>query len=95
MHWVAAAVYARARLSRLVVLAIRLEEFRDPGGAISGTPQTLREGTATLEVRPFEALILKLEARHDWSTAPVFHGRALSDLLTAETLVLASAVATF
>lgn len=88
-HWVAAAAYARAALSKIVWLAVRIEEFRDPDGAISGIAQTLREGTATLEIRPVEALILKLEARHDGSSAPAFHGS------TSETLLIGSAVAAF
>ena len=88
-HWAAAAAYARAALSKLVALAVRVEQFSDPDGAISGMAQTLREGTATLELTPFERLVLKLEARHDWSTAPIFH------TLTDETLVIASAVASF
>ena len=92
-HWLAAAAYLRAALSGVVALAVRIEQFSDPEGAISGTPQTLREGTATLEVRPVAPLILKLEARHDWSTAAVFRGS--SDFLTDETLLVASAVASF
>jgi putative OmpL-like beta-barrel porin-2 len=88
-HWVAAAAYARAAISKLLSVALRLEEFRDPDGAISGAAQVLREGTATLEIRPVELLILKLEARHDSSSAPAFHG------LSGETLLIGSAVAAF
>jgi hypothetical protein len=87
--WVAIAAYARAALSRVIALVARIEQFNDKGGAISGTAQTLREGTATLEIKPLERLLLKLEARHDWSTAPVFHAD------TTETLLIASAVASF
>jgi len=94
-HWLAAAAYARAAITRIVAVAARVEQFSDPDGAISGTAQTLREGTMTLEIRPVEPLIVKLEARHDWSTAPVFHGATPTALLTGETLLLASAVAAF
>lgn len=94
-HWFAAAGYARAALSKVVFVAVRVEQFEDRDGAISGAAQTLREGTATLEVRPVEALILKLEARHDWSSAPVFHGTSPFALLTDQTLAIASAVASF
>jgi hypothetical protein len=93
-HWKAAAVYARARLLEGVFFAARAEVFDDPRGAITGSVQTLREVTATLELRPIKPLILKLEVRHDWSTAPVFHG-ADAERLTNETLLYASVVATY
>lgn len=44
----------------------------DEDGAVSGIAQTLREVTATLEHRPVERLILKLEGRYDRSSAPAF-----------------------
>jgi putative OmpL-like beta-barrel porin-2 len=70
--WHAAAVYARLALSPLVAIAIRAEYYDDRDGLLSGTAQVLREGTATLELRPLDALIVKLEARHDISGSAVF-----------------------
>jgi hypothetical protein len=52
--------------------ALRAERYEDEDGAISGIAQTLHEVTATLEHRPVERLILKLEGRYDRSTTPVF-----------------------
>jgi hypothetical protein len=53
---------------------MRVEYYDDEDGAISGTAQTLRELTATWELRPVERLILKVEGRYDRSTAEVFAG---------------------
>ena len=76
--WYAAGLNARVQLAEAVALAARVEAYRDPEGVISGASQTLMGGTLTLEVKPAEHLVLKLEARHDTSSAEVFTGRALS-----------------
>jgi hypothetical protein len=62
----------------------------DPGNAISGSDQTLREATLTYEMRPHEHLIFKLETRYDRSTASVF-----GDGERGQFLALAGAVVTF
>ena len=97
-RWYAAGLNARLRLSEPVALAARVEAYRDDSGLLSGVAQTLAEGTLTLEVRPAEHLILKLEARHDRSTEAVFSGRSTLDDGTPErkptqTLVVLGAVA--
>ena len=51
---------------------LRVEFYRDAEGVISGMAQTLVEGTLTVEYRPWDILILKLEGRYDHSTASVF-----------------------
>ena len=72
---------------------MRAERFADDDGGISGTPQTLRELTLTLEHRPRPDLILELEARGDDSTAAVF---GKDDGKTdRQRLLLLGAVATF
>jgi len=97
--WHAAAVFARVAFSERVALALRGEYYDDRDGFMSGTPQTLGEGTATVELRPTEHLIVKLEGRHDFSGAAVFSGeRDSAGNLTfskSQTLAIASAVATF
>jgi hypothetical protein len=92
--WTGIGGYARFALSDKSAIAIRAEQFDDPDNGISGTAQKLREGTLTFEYRPVERLILKLEARHDDSTEPVFQeeGRSFSD---AQTLIVFGAIATF
>jgi hypothetical protein len=61
-----------------VSLAVRGEYFRDQGGSRTGHDQTLAGVTATLEVRPLEALALRVEYRHDWSSEDVFLGSSSS-----------------
>jgi hypothetical protein len=99
--WWGAAAYARVEFAAArSALALRLEQFDDPDGAISGTPQDFTEGTLTFEYRPSKHLILKLEARHDHSSAPVFATTVL-DLAgapapsTSESLVILGCVAAF
>lgn len=72
--WYAAGLNARVQLAQPVAVAARVEAYRDDDGLITGTAQTLTGGTLTLEVKPAEHLVLKLEARHDRSTADVFSG---------------------
>jgi len=93
-NWTGIGGYARFAMSDKSAIAIRAEQFDDPYNGISGTAQKLREGTLTFEYRPVGRLILKLEARHDSSTEPVFQeeGGNFSD---SQTLIVFGAVATF
>jgi hypothetical protein len=73
VSWKGLGLYARlAPPDSRTALALRGELYDDGDGAISGFAQTLREVTATLEHRPVEHLILKLEGRYDHSSADVF-----------------------
>jgi hypothetical protein len=94
-RWAAAALNGRLRLLPALWLAARAEVFLDADGAISGTAQRLAEGTLTLEARPTPLLALKLEARRDVSSAPVFPGRPVEGAgpSTTQTLVVAGATA--
>ena len=78
--WWAVGGYARYAFSPLVAIALRAEYYDDANGFMSGTAQALSSETATLEVRPVDHLILKLEGRHDYPTG---------------SLAIASAVAAF
>ncbi len=97
--WHGAALYARATLSALAAVAVRVEYYDDRDGFFSGAAQVLRDGTLTLELRPAEPLIFKLEARHDIAGAPVFTSRrdasGNATFSSTQTLAIASAVATF
>jgi hypothetical protein len=76
-HWKGAGLYARfAPKDSRTAFAVRGELYDDEDGAISGVAHTLKEVTATLEHRPVERMILKLEGRYDRSSAPVFAGDA-------------------
>lgn len=99
-RWAGAAGYVRTVLAPGMAIVLRGEVFTDPDGAITGIAQDLVEGTATLEVRPLPSLSLKLEARHDVSTQPVFAtaARRADDEIgraRAQTLVVLAAVASF
>jgi hypothetical protein len=78
-NWLGLAAYGRYAITDRHAVAVRAERFRDPDGGISGTPQTLSEGTLTYEFRASSHLILKLEGRKDRFT-------------TNQTLAIASAV---
>ncbi len=98
--WYAAGLNARVQVARPVAVVARAEFFNDRDGLISGTAQRLAEGTVTLEVKPAEHLVLKLEARHDRSTADVFGGSETTAEGTpvprsTQTLVVAGATAYF
>jgi len=94
-RWEGVGLYARlAPPGSRTALALRAEYYDDEDGAISGTPQILREFTATLEVRPVDHLILKIEGRYDRSSADVFAGDAVRDHRD-QALLLVGAVAAF
>ncbi|MGE6762651.1 outer membrane beta-barrel protein [Corallococcus interemptor] len=89
--WYAAGANVRVQLASPVAVTARAEVYRDRDGLISGTAQTLAEGTLTLELKPAEHLVLKAEARHDRSTRNVFDSPARQP----QTLLAVGAVATF
>jgi Putative beta-barrel porin-2, OmpL-like. bbp2 len=50
----------------------RIEWYDDPSGFTTGAAQTLKEVTGTFEVKPTDALIWRIEYRHEFSDSPVF-----------------------
>lgn len=77
-YWTGAAGYVRVIPRKWLAWALRGEYFHDPDAGISGASQDLTEGTATIELRPHDNLILKLESRYDHSTGAVFTSRRLA-----------------
>jgi hypothetical protein len=77
--------YATVAATRWLRASVRGEAFFDPTGLATGTPQTLGEATLTLELhgklRALQ-LSLRVEYRHDQSTATPFAGRSSQDTLT-------------
>jgi hypothetical protein len=73
-HWVAQAVYGRVNILEQVSLSTRLEYFDDAEGVriSSGVPATYKEYTVTVEYRPVEKMITRLEYRRDFSSAAVY-----------------------
>ena len=98
--WHGEAIWVRQKLSPRWTGVLRVELYRDPDGFISGVAQTLVEGTLTVEYRPWDILILKLEGRYDHSTAPVFNGSTVlpndkPSTVQDQVLVVLGAVAAF
>jgi hypothetical protein len=99
-NWVAVALYGRWTFLPQLAGVLRGEVYRDAGGLLSGTRQTLAEWTATLAYTPWPPLVLKLEGRYDRSTANVFNGSLLPsgqgpEKLPTQALLLLGAVAQF
>ena len=92
--WLGIASYGRYAFNERHAVAVRAERFRDPDNGISGTRQTLTEGTLTYELRPADNLVLKIEGRRDHSTAPVF-ARKRGATTNGQTIVVIGVVAMF
>jgi len=98
--WHAAQASVRHQFSPKWAGTIRGEYYRDSDGFITGVAQTLAEGTLTIEYRPWDLLILKLEGRYDHSTASVFNTSTMlpdgtPGKATDQVLVVLGAVAAF
>jgi hypothetical protein len=62
----------RYQLTNKIAFANRWEAYRDAAGFITGTKQTLKEGTFTGEFKLFDGLLTRFEFRNDWSDQPFF-----------------------
>ena len=78
VRWQGVAAYARLQGKR-VAFSPRLEWYDDGSGFTTGTPQTLKEMTTTLELKATDTFLWRLEYRSDLSDAAVFktHSGAL------------------
>jgi len=70
--WQGAAAYFHKQITKRLALNFRGEAFADPQGARTSVPQTLKEATVTPEFRIQKHVILRGDARYDWSDAAVF-----------------------
>ena len=98
--WWGASGYARIAPLPWLAVAARGEYFSDPDNGISGTAQNIGEGTLTVEVKPIEQVIVRLEGRYDVSSAPVFGTSKLAAdgsviRTTTEPLIVLAAIASF
>ena len=91
--WLGIAGFGRYAFDDRHAVAVRGSLFHDPDNAISGAAQKLTEETLTYEFHPVANLIMKIEGRHDHSTAAVFARR--NGLTNTQTIVVIGAVATF
>jgi hypothetical protein len=93
-NWRGIAGYGRYEFDDRHAVAVRASLFHDPDNAISGAAQKLTEETLTYEFHPVTTLIMKIEGRHDHSTAVVFT-RKKSGATNNQTIVVVGAVARF
>jgi hypothetical protein len=73
-RYAGAAAYARFRPNDLWAVASRIEWFDDGDALATGSGQTLKELTLTLERRLTDGLLTRLEVRSDVSNTRVFTG---------------------
>lgn len=71
-HWQGVAGYAKYQANNRITLSPRFEVYDDPSGLTTGTAQTLKEMTGTVEVKALENLLCRVEYRTDFSDQPVF-----------------------
>ncbi len=93
-NWTGASVWAHYAFDDRHAFAARAERFRDPDNGITGAAQTVTGATLTYEYRPDKNLILKMEARRDHSTAPVF-SKDTDSFSRSETLLIIGTTVTF
>ncbi len=96
--WKGAALYGRYALTPTSALAVRAEVFDDPRGYATGlgVPQLdVKEVTATYEYKFAEALLVRGEARYDFSNAPVFDKKSTLNSETGQLTFLVGLVAMF
>jgi len=94
--WWGGAAYARAQALPWLWTTLRGEYLTDPNGFATGTKQDLVEGTATVELtHDIERLRLRLrvEYRHDRSTAQPFDAAVPASRATQDTFTVAALVA--
>jgi hypothetical protein len=76
VHWDGIGGYAKYQANKFVAISPRLEWYDDPSGFTTGTTQTLKEATATLELKPTDTFMWRIEYRSDFSDTAVFKTHA-------------------
>jgi hypothetical protein len=72
VSWQGFAGYAKIQATPRVAFSPRLEWYDDPSGFTTGTSQTLRDLTTTLELKATDAFLWRIEYRTDFSNVDVF-----------------------
>ena len=72
VHWQGVAAYAKLQARKWIALSPRFEWYDDPSGFTTGAVQTLKEATGTIELKPSDSFIWRIEYRRDFSDAAVF-----------------------
>ena len=71
-HWQGFAGYAKIQANSWVAIIPRGEWLDDPQGLMTGTAQTLKEGTLTVELKGADNFLWRIEYRSDFSDKGVF-----------------------
>jgi len=71
-EWSGVAAYVNYRIDSRWRVSVRGEALDDRNGFITGTPQTLKEGTVTFGYQPARDFELRIEGRYDWSNRRSF-----------------------
>ncbi|MHB1814691.1 MAG: outer membrane beta-barrel protein [Steroidobacteraceae bacterium] len=71
-EWSGVAAYSIYRIDSRWRVSVRGEALDDRNGFITGTPQTLKEGTVTFGYQPARDFELRIEGRYDWSNRRSF-----------------------
>ena len=71
-HWQGFAGYAKFQANESIAIIPRFEWYDDEAGFTTGTPQTLKEATITLEAKALDNLLWRIEYRGDFSDQDVF-----------------------
>lgn len=96
--WKGAAVYGRYAFNPKSAFALRAEVFDDPQGYATGlgVPRLdVREVTATYEYKFADALLVRGEARYDFSNVPIFDKEASVSTESGQMTFLVGIVAMF
>ncbi len=96
--WRGAAIYGRFRIDAQSAIALRGEILDDPMGYATGTgigKLDVKEITGTIEHKFSDVLLIRGEARYDFSNASVFDGEVLANSTNNQATVLIGIVATF
>jgi hypothetical protein len=72
VHWQGIAGYLKYQATKIIAVSPRFEVYDDANGATTGIVQKLKEVTGTLEFKPADNLILRVEYRGDWSDKTPF-----------------------
>jgi hypothetical protein len=92
--WQGAAAYVRFQISDWLAITPRVEALRDHEGFMTGIAQDLQEGTATVEFRPTQGALLRLEYRVDVADRPYFLEN-VSTTVRTQSIVAANCVFVF
>jgi hypothetical protein len=101
MLWKGIAAYGRYSFNEQSAIVIRGEVFSDPNGyamsgfVLGGIAQEVKAVTATYERKFLDALLLRLEYRHDWSNKKFFDKQDQPNSIDYQDTILFGAVVMF